>query len=63
MTMKMTNHLNGYSYNEEKENDGAKKESETKDQNLPFITVMVTKETNAVYYDMKIMRVATTFPC
>ena len=46
--MMMTSHLNGYSYNEEKENDGVKKESGTKDQNPPFILVMVTKETNAL---------------
>ena len=59
--MMMTSHLNGYSYNEEKENDGVKKESGTKDQNPPFILVMVTKETNALCYDMKIIRVAVIF--
>ena len=59
--MMMTNHLSGYSYNEEKENDGVEKESGTKDQNPPFILVMVTKETNALCYDMKIIRVAVIF--
>ena len=54
----MTGRLRGYSYNEEKENDGVKKESETKDQKPPFILVMALKETNAVCYDMKIIIIA-----
>ena len=54
----MTSRLSVYSYNEEKENDGVKKESETKDQNPPFILVMALKETNAVCYDMKIIMIA-----